>query len=297
MNGKIDSSNNYILITPCKNEGGNLPSLINSIAAQTVKPKVWVIVDDGSTDNTQEIIKAVKEKYEWMKSISLDAGVRDIGLHLSSVIKTGFDYAISYCEREKIEYKYVGNVDGDLTLEQTFFENLLKEFGANPRLGIASGGTKNIIGNKIVRAKVSITEPSGGHMLIRRECYEECLGAPLSYAWDSVLKAKARIKGWETRRFEKFIATEIRDVNSAEGYWKGYIVSGKKDYFLNLNPIHAILKSIKYVFKKPYYIGVIYILSYFKNAILRKEQINDNDVKKYFWNKWKEILNIRIVEK
>lgn len=295
MSGKIDITNNYLIITPCKNEGDNLPSLISSIAAQKVKPVVWVIVDDGSVDKTPEIIRNAKGKFNWIQYIRLEAGKRDIGLHLSGVIKTGFDYATSYCKKNNLDYKYLGNVDADLTLEKTFFENLINEFANSPILGIASGGTKNIIGDKIIHAKISVYEPSGGHMLIRRECYEECSGIPISYAWDSILKAKARINGWETRRFEENIAIEIRDVNSVEGYWKGYIISGKKDYFLNLNPFHAIFKSMKYLIRKPYYIGVIYILSYLKDAILRKKQINDTEIKKYFWNKWKESIKHKII--
>lgn len=109
----------YILITCCtKNEGRNLPSLINSIALQTVKPVLWIITDDGSTDNTPSVIKEAKEKYNWIQSIKSNNNKRDLGLHLAGVMKSGFDYAISYCKEKEIEYDYLGNVDGDLTLEQ-----------------------------------------------------------------------------------------------------------------------------------------------------------------------------------
>lgn len=295
MSGKINSSKNYFIITPCKNEGLNLPSLINSIVDQTIKPIVWLIIDDGSSDNTPEIIKDAKEKYGWIQSIRLDERARDLGLHLSNVIKMGFDHAISYCEGKKMDYDFMGNVDGDLILKQTFFEHLIKEFNNNSQLGVASGGTINIISGKLIHAKISINEPSGGHILIRKECYQQCSGIPISYAWDTVLKAKARIKGWDTKRFEDNIVTEIRDVNSVEGYWKGYVVSGKKDHFLNLNPLHAIFKSIKYSLRNPYYIGVVYLWSYFKNIINREKQINDEEIRRYFWNKWRESLTLQFI--
>ncbi|MCX9075811.1 MAG: glycosyltransferase family A protein, partial [Candidatus Methanoperedens sp.] len=231
MNGRIKLTKKYILITPCKNEGKNLPHLINSIAMQTIRPLVWVIIDDGSTDNTPAILKEYIAKFKWIEGISLAESPRDIGFHLAEIMKKGFAHAIDICKEKRLEYNYLGNVDADLTLQTTFFENLMNEFEKNPRLGIASGGTDHIIGNKKIRARLSKNEPSGGHMLISKACFEECGGMPISYSADSVLKAKARLRGWITMRFEENIATEIRDVDSAEGYWKGFINSGKASYY------------------------------------------------------------------
>ena len=286
----------YVLITPVKNEGKNLPKLIQSIAEQTIEPLVWVIVDDGSTDNTPEILKEVKEKYEWIQSIRLnsDSKKRNLGLHLSHVIKRGFDFGIEYCKKNGIDYGYLGNVDGDLTLEHTFFENLIKEFENEPELGIASGGTNHIIGDTIIHAGLWEDEPSGGHMLIRRRCFEDCEGIPLTYAWDSVLKAKARLRRWRTKRFEDNIATEIRDVGSAEGYWKGYVHRGKTSHYLNLHPVHVISRGIKYSFRRPWYGGIPYLAGYLSSVIRREKQVDDNEVEEYFWNKWKSIYKQRL---
>lgn len=288
MSGNIKQSGNYILITPCKNEEDNLFSLINSITCQTINPIVWVIIDDGSTDNTPTILADAKNKYSWIKVLRLEEKPRDIGLHLAEVMKKGFDYAISFCKQTSISYEYLGNVDGDLILPESFFENLIKEFENNTNLGIASGGTDNIIHGKKVRAILSENEPSGGHMLIRRKCFEDCKGFPISYSADSVIKAKARLRGWATKRFEKNIATEIRDVNSAEGYWKGLMQSGKSSYYLNFHPFHVILKSIKYSSRKPYYGGFAFFVGYLGSFIRRRKRINDKEIQKYFWNKWME---------
>jgi glycosyltransferase involved in cell wall biosynthesis len=280
----------YILVTCCKDEGGNLSRLIDSISSQTIRPVLWIIMDDGSTDNTPSIIKEAKEKYDWIQSIELKGRKRDLGLHLSGVMKKGFDHAVLYCEERGLEYNFLGNVDGDLTLDKTFFENLMNEFKKDPRLGIASGGTKNIIGSRTVHAKISLDEPSGGHMLIRRECFEECGGIPISYSVDSVLKAKARLRGWKTGRFERNIATEIRDVGAAEGYWRGNIIFGKGEYYINYNPIHVLIKGIIYSLRKPHYRGIAYTLGYFSCIIGRKKQTDDDEIKQYFWNKWKKRL-------
>ena len=290
MNVEGDISRRYIVITPCKNEGVNLPDLIESMVAQTVRPVVWVIVDDGSSDDTPNIIESAMKTQDWIQSIRLDSAVRDLGLHLAGVVKKGFDYAISYGKENELEYDYLGNLDGDLTLPPTFYENLMVEFEKDHRLGIASGGTKHIIGDRVRYANLSVNEPSGGHMLIRKECFKECGGIPLSYSIDSVLKARARIRGWKTRRFEANVATEIRDVHAAEGYWKGFMYSGRSSYYLNINPLHVIARIVMYSFRKPYYIGIAYLTGYLSSVIRRRERINDSELRKYYWNKWKEHL-------
>jgi len=295
MGAEIEKdSKRYLLVTPCKNEGENLPKLIQSVLDQTIIPVLWVIVDDGSTDSTLEILEGAREKYGWIEYIQLKESVRDLGLHYASVVKNGFDFAAEYCIKNKIKYDFLGNLDADLTLDHAFFENILNGFKMDSKLGVASGGTKHIIGDRIKYAKVEEDEPSGGHMLIRRKCYEECGGYPVSFAPDSVLKAKARLRGWDTKRFEESIATEIRDFSSAEGYWKGYIHKGKASYYMNLNPIHIIFRSVIYSFRRPYYIGIAYFASYFSSFIRREKQIDDDEVKKYFWNKWKKAGRIRL---
>jgi glycosyltransferase involved in cell wall biosynthesis len=290
LNGKLVSSKNYIIITSCKNEANNLPYLIGSIVSQTIRPILWMIVDDGSTDISFQIIKEAKGKYDWIQCYKENSIKRDLGLHLSEVLKKAFEHAISYCEENKLKYDYLGNIDGDLIFERTFFENLMNEFEKNQLLGIAGGGTKYIKGNQIVYAKAFANEPSGGHVLIKKECFEDCRGFPISYAADSVLKAKANLRGWETRRFEKNMVTEIRDVGSAEGYWKGFRHRGMASYYLNLNPFHVAYRSIIYSFRKPYYGGIAFLLGYLGSISGKMKQIEDEEIKRYFWNKWKEHL-------
>jgi len=290
MNVEEDISRRYIVITPCKNEGVNLPDLIESMVAQTVRPVVWVIVDDGSADDTSNIIENAMKTRDWIQSIRLNDTIRDRGPHLASVMKKGFDHAVSYSEKNNLKYKYLGNLDGDLTLPPTFYENLMNEFEKDPELGVASGGTEHIVGGQLKYAKISVNEPSGGHMLIRRECFEECDGIPLSHAMDSVLKAKARIGGWKTKRFEGNVATEIRDVNAAEGYWVGFVHKGKASYYLNINPLHVMARVAIYSFRKPHYIGIAYLVGYLSSVVRREKRIDGADVKRYFWNKWKEYV-------
>ena len=296
MNGNIELLRNYILVTPCKNEQNNLPHLIQSIVSQDIKPVIWVIIDDGSDDNTPQIIKKATDQYDWIKTLELDKiEKRDLGLHLAEITQKGFEFAIDYCNDNTINYNYLGNIDGDLTLEHTFYRDIILEFEKDQKLGIASGGIRLTIGDKLVYVRgLPEDEPSGGDMLVRRKCFEDCNGVPQSYSYDTVLKAKARINQWKTKRFERVIATESRDVGNAEGYLKGFFQMGKSSYFINLHPIHVFAKGILNSLRRPFYGGIAYIAGYLYSFLKRNKQIEDNNIKKYFWNKWKKVYRKRL---
>ena len=270
----------YILITPVKNEEKNLSHLIRSVINQTIKPSLWVIIDDGSADNTPNMIKKAREEYEWIQSIRLDSTVRDRLLHLANVVKKGFDFALEYCRNNGINYNYLGNVDADVLLEKSYFESLIKKFEENPILGLACGGRWIFDGNRTIHIKIRL--PYGGALLIRKECFEDCGGIPQSYAWDSVLNIKAILKGWEIKRFNDIRYFSLRPGYSAEGLWKGNKEHGEEYYFLGFNLFHVLIKGLKMSFKRPYYPGFAYLYGYFKSLLLRKKKINDKEIRYYY---------------
>ena len=274
----------YIFITVCKNEAESLPKLIESIEKQTVKTVLWTILDDGSTDRTHEIVEGAKKKHSWIRSIRLDAGKRDLGLHYSSILKEGLDFAIEYCNTNEISYEYLGNIDGDMILEPAFFEKIIMEFEKDPVLGVASSGIYHLIDGELVRENVRESEPSGATMMIRRKCFEDCGGIQLSYACDSVFNTKAKLRGWRTKQFENVIGTELRDTSSAEGYWNGYAFKGNAAYYLNFNPLLVMIKAMRYLVMKPYYIGFAYLYGYFSFLIKRNEKTKDKEIMYYYWH-------------
>jgi len=273
-------SKRYILITAVKNEEIYLPKLIQSIVNQSVRPQLWVIVDDGSTDRTPELIKDAKRMYEWIQSIRLEESVRDRGVHLANVIRRGIDFAYRYCKRSGIRFEYIGIIDADVVLEHTYFENLLKKFENNSELGVASGGEWIINGGKITYYKGRY--PSGGDVLYRRECYEDCGGVPLTVLWDSVLNTKAKLRGWKVKRFDDCKAFIMRDHFHADGLWNGYKRFGESYYIIDHHPFYVIAKGLKMLFKKPYYIGLAFLYGYLSSIVHRKKKINDKEVRYYY---------------
>jgi glycosyltransferase involved in cell wall biosynthesis len=286
---EIMSNCRYLIVTPVKDEGENLPNLIQSVVGQTVKPMMWIIVDDGSTDDSPKIIEDATNRYEWVKSVRLKESPRDLAIHFASVIKTGLDFAITYCREHSIQYDYICFLDADMIIrDKDFFKKIIAEFEKDPKLGIASGDIDEI--GEVTDGKRRKDTVSGGEMVCRRECFEDVGRFPLSYAPDSVLFVKAKLRGWEIKRFNAVKIIQTRRTSSAEGLWGGFIIKGKSDHYLSYNPFIVVAKGLKYCLTRQNYKGVAYLYGYFDSLIQRKEQINDEEIRKYFyWYKPREI--------
>lgn len=286
---------NYILVTPCKNEEESLPKLAESVINQTMKPKVWVIVDDGSTDRTPEILQELTAGQSWIKTIRLNEKPRDLGIHVAHVYQTGFDHAINFCADKNIEYQYIGSVDADIILDSDYFESLINEFEINQDLGICSGHIGNIIDGKVIWSDFRVDLPSGGARLWRKKCFEDTEGYLLTCSPDSVSNVKAKINGWDTKVFEDIKAISTRPYSSAEGQWKGYKKLGANNFFIGYIPLHALLKGTKMLYSRTGYfktgVGIAYIYGYFSEYLKRAPRIEDKEILKYYRDdRLKEIL-------
>lgn len=280
----------YILITPAKNEDNNISTLIKSIINQSIRPKAWLIVDDGSTDSTSQIIQKSIEENSWIMSIRLDDNKRDIGLHIAKVLELGFEYLKNYCAKD-ISYNFVGIIDADMIPEQTYFEQLLKHFYMNSKLGIASGGVYYNNMNKLIWEKSRSDHARGGARLIRNDCLEDIGHIPVYVAWDTVMNVKAKKHGWEVRQFKDVISIQSRKTNSGQGLWKGWVLFGERMYYMNYHPILMIGATFSALIKKPHFICIPLLYGYFISMIKKKDQINDKEIRDYFWNdRIKEII-------
>ncbi len=285
------ASRRYILVTAAKNEEKSLPGLITSIINQSIKPSLWVIVDDGSTDDTATIIKEAELKHDWIKTIQLGESRRGSKSYANACIK-GFEFAIEYCKINGTQYEYIGLMDADTVPSTNYFEKLIEKFEKNLKLGIASGAIYyKGNNNELIHEKGREDLPRGGLRIWRRKCFEETGGYLLTYSPDSVANIKAKLRGWETKQFKEIKILQTRKTSSAEGLWRGYKQKGISAYFLNLNPILALLRGIGYLlFKKPYYTGIAYLCGYFGSFLRKQEQINDEEIRGYYYkNKFREV--------
>ena len=301
-------SRRYIVVTPCRNEEKNIPNLVQSMTAQTIRPALWVIVDDGSTDKTGEIIKEAEKQHEWIKGVYLEEHKEYLGAHYAYVCNKGFEYAKEKCNEKGIPYAYIALVDSDNILEREYFEKLINEFENEPKLGIASGNDAwsdieellkelrknkkdiNVMGCEFWQmydsplihiGKGREDLPIGSARLWRKACFEETGGYANVYAPDSVSNVKAKAKGWKTKRFRDIKIIERKGL-TAEGSWNGYKNCGKSDFFLCYPLYLAMLKALKQSLKKPHYSGVAYMLGYIKTLISGEKRIGDVEIRRYY---------------
>jgi glycosyltransferase involved in cell wall biosynthesis len=280
----------YIIVTPCKNEQENISHLVTSVVNQTIKPKLWTIVDDGSTDSTPEILRNIAAKYSWIYVHTLEKGKRDLSFHYAEVVNNGFNLALNYSERHKIFCDYLGLIDADMILSLDFFEKIMNKFEENSNLGIASGTVMYKKKNEETLEGGRDNLPIGGLRIWRKECFLNTGGFPISYSPDSVSNVLAILNGWDTVRYEDITGIQTRETSSAEGLWKGFKIRGKSDYYRGYHPLYITFKFFKYTYKPPFYLGISYLLGYITGVIKLRTKIENIEVRNYYRNKHKEII-------
>lgn len=281
----------YVVTTPCKNEENNILQLANSIIKQTIQPKMWIIVDDGSTDSTPELLKTLTSSHNWIHVHTLESKSRDLGFHYAEVISIGLNLSLEICEKNDICCDYLGLIDADMILSPDFFEKIMYQFEKNPRLGIASGNVVYINNDKKILEEGRDNLPIGGLRVWSKKCFLDTGGSPISYSPDSVSNVIAILHGWDTAKFKDVHGIQTRKTSSAEGLWKGYIFKGKSDYFRDYHPMYVIFKFFKYMTKAPFYLGVPYLYGYVLGIFKIRTKIEDLSVREYYRKKHWEVIN------
>lgn len=248
----------YVIITPARNEAAFIEKTIQSVIVQTVLPKRWVIVSDGSTDGTDEIVERYRGARPWLELVRLPVRHER---HFAAKVDA---FNAAYERVKDLAFDVVGNVDADVSFGSDFFEFLLGKFEAMPRLGVA--GTHYIEGDfhSFRDSYINPAHVNGQCQLFRRRCFEEIGGyVPIKGGGiDWVAVTTARMKGWTTRSFGEKTFTHHRKMGTAGGSeLEARFHYGKKDYFLGGHPLWQIFRSGFQMTKRPYVLGGLLLLS------------------------------------
>lgn len=268
----------YILITPARNEAKFLEGTIQSVIAQTVRPAKWVIVSDGSTDGTDEIILRYLDDNPWITHVRLpEHRDRNFAAKVNC-------FNAGYGKVRHAAYDVIGNLDADITFEKGYLEFLMRKFVEDPRLGVA--GTPFVEGADSYDFRFSSLEHvSGACQLFRRQCFEEIGGyKPIRGGGiDWVAVTTARMKGWKTRTFIDMVCHHHRPMGTASsGKLKAWFKLGKQDYYLGGHPIWESFRGCLQMRNKPYVIGGCLLLCGFAWAFLsRTEKTVDRDLEAF----------------
>jgi glycosyltransferase involved in cell wall biosynthesis len=249
----------YVIITPARNEAEFIELTLKSVVAQTVKPVKWVIVSDGSTDGTDEIVSRYAAEYPWIELVRMPERRER---HFAGKV-----YAFNAgCSRVKdLDYAAIVSMDADISFEEDYLAFLLGKFVENPSLGLA--GTPYLQEGVTYDFRYSSTEDvAGACQIFRRECFESIGGyMPVkSGGIDLIAVLGARSKGWQTRTFVKKVCVHH---GLSRSYWnpqkgaiqytayQGRIELGHKDYLLGSHPVWEVFRCIYQMRRKPIFIG------------------------------------------
>jgi len=259
----------YVLVTPARNEEAFIELTIQSVVRQTVRPLKWVIVSDGSTDRTDEIVSRYASQHEWIEFVRLPE--REVR-HFAGKV---FCFNAGYDRVKHLKYDIIGSLDADISFAEDYFSFLLQKFAENPKLGL--GGTPFDEGGEVYDYRYSSVEHvSGACQLFRRECFEAIGGyVPMKGGGiDVVAVLSARSKGWQTRTFPEKTCIHHRPMGSAgQGKLAASFKLGQRAYICGFHPIWQIFRSIYQMTKPPYVImGCALSLGYFWAMLRRVER-------------------------
>src|SRR5687768_4601492 len=187
----------YVLVAPARNEACFIKNTLDSVVVQTSLPERWVIVDDGSTDRTAEIVEDYARRYPWIELLRRPRRVDRSFAGKAHAFNAGFDRV------KTIPFEVIGNVDADISFEPDYFEFLLGKFALLPRLGVAGTTMQEANFDALRDSFYNHKDVFGACQLFRRSCFDEVGGyKPIKWGGlDWIAVRTARWKGWETRSF------------------------------------------------------------------------------------------------
>ncbi|MGB2715282.1 MAG: glycosyltransferase family 2 protein [Vicinamibacterales bacterium] len=257
----------YILITPARNEAPFIGMTIESVLAQTHRPAKWIIVSDGSTDGTNEIVEPYAAAHDWIELVKLPERTQRHFAGKAAAFNQGSSRI------GDTPYEVIGNLDADVTFEPDYLKFLMRKFAESPRLGVA--GTPYREDNMMYDERFkSPDHVSGACQLFRRECFEAIGGYPLirTGGIDFIALLKAQAAGWETRRFEEKFCWHHRSVGSGlhGRVYQRLLNHGKMDYLLGSHPVFEVFRTALQMRRRPYLIGGTLMLAGYVWAMLRR---------------------------
>lgn len=203
----------YVVVTPARDEAAHIEQVARAMAAQTVSPLRWVVVDDDSGDATARIARRCARYLPFMRLVRRQGG-RDRARHFGHKATAFQAGARTVAE---LPYRFIGNLDADITVGPDYFERLLARFADDPLLGLAGGMVESRIGQRFVSQRVAFDSVAGAVQMFRRDCFEDIGGyLPLDEGGiDAAAEIIARMKGWRVRTFSDLAALEHRRTGSA----------------------------------------------------------------------------------
>lgn len=269
------SAVSYAVITPARNEALNLPRLAECLSAQTLPPCRWVIVDNGSTDETFQVATEIANLRPWAHVMSVE-GTRapTRGAPVVHALQEGIASLTS------VPPDVVVKLDADVTVGSDYFERLMREFALDSSLGMASG-----VGYQLEREKWRLHHVTAGHVwgparAYRWQCLPDVLPLERAMGWDAVDEVKARLAGWTTRNFPDLGFRHHRPLGLRDGTRRRqWIHQGRAAHYVGYRPSYLVLRALFRAREERWALAMVW--GYLVAAISRAPQCADANARAY----------------
>jgi glycosyltransferase involved in cell wall biosynthesis len=261
----------YVIVTPARNEAALIELTIQSVIAQTAKPERWVIVSDGSTDGTDEIVKRYAAEYPWIELLRMPERRER---HFAGKVLA---FMAGYERLRALDFLAVVSLDADTSFDADYFAFLLTRLAADPTLGLVGTPFQEASTSEVYDYRfVSIEHVSGACQMFRRECFEAIGGyTPIKGGGvDHVAVISVRMHGWKTRTFTEKVCLHHRKMGTAQrSALMASFKTGGRDYALGGSPVWECFRTVYQMTKRPYLIaGFLVGAGYFWAMLSREER-------------------------
>jgi poly-beta-1,6-N-acetyl-D-glucosamine synthase len=270
----VSRGTTYAVVTPVRDEAANLRRLADCLAAQTLPPETWLIVDDGSTDGTSDLLSSLTAEHPWIKSMSAGGAQ----LQRGAPIVRAFHAALT--ELEPLP-DVVVKLDADISMEPDHFERLVREFAQDPRLGIAGGIGYERQSDGIWRQRHG-TGPAvwGGCRAYRRECLREILPLEERMGWDTLDLMKANLRSWRTEVFYDLSFRHHRVEGERDGRrLRTTLIQGEAAHFMGYRVSYLLVRTLYRMLRDPAAVGLI--VGYLRALVRREPTLADPELRAY----------------
>jgi biofilm PGA synthesis N-glycosyltransferase PgaC len=258
---------NYAIVTPARNEARFIEKTVQSIIAQTVRPVKWVIVSDGSTDGTDEIVKKYAGAHPWIELVRMPERQER---HFAGKVHA---FNAGYSRLKDVEYEAIACVDGDVSFEPGHFEFLLQKLSEEAELGLVGTPYRDPFNPMYNYRYVSIEHVTGPCQLFRRSCFEQIGGyVPVkSGSIDRIADIAARMHGWKTRTYTEKVYLHYRPTGTAQqGVLRAKFKDGVKDYSVGSSAIWQACRAVYQMTRKPVVLGGLMLAAGYAWALIRR---------------------------
>ena len=265
----------FAIVTPVKDEINHFPKTVKSILSQEVKPQKWIIIDDGSTDGTTEVIKKAEEENDWIEAIYREPNKKR---------KPGGEFVlgIGLNKLNIDDYNFIVRMDGDLDFEKNYFRILFEKFDKNPKLGIASGVCFITRNNELVEEKHPRFHTRGPLKTYRTQCYKDINGLLDCLGWDSIDELKANMLGWNTQSFPELKIHHLKRTQSSGGIFTGGFNAGVGGYNSGYHPLFLLSRAFYILLLRRYkFYSIGMLWGYFSSLIKFRPKPIDKKLIKY----------------